>query len=390
MRVGILLSHPTQYHTPWFQELAKLSGLDIQVFYCLQPNAIQQGVDFDVEFQWDLPLLEGYKSSFLKNVAAHPGFHFGGCNTPEIREIIRRREFDLWLLNGWRVFSDWQAIRACWRYNVPMLVRGDSHLLDHRPLHIRAAKRLLLGRWIPRFTRYLTVGKLNEEYYKFYGADPANFFSVKHFIDNERFARQANLKDSERSELRERWNAPEGATCFLFAGKFIEKKSPMDLLKAVEVLVSCGQRVHLLMVGDGKLRSSCESYAKQKQLPVSFTGFLNQSEIAQAYAVADVLVLPSVFGETWGLVVNEAMACGLPAIVSSRVGCAPDLIRHNETGFIFEAGDVSNLVEKMKIYCDGKDIAPSHGRAAKFLIQGFSVRAAAANTRAAVQSLCLS
>src|SRR5688500_3605621 len=137
LRAGILLTHATQYHSPWFRELARRSPISIKVFYCFQPDANQQGIGFDVPFHWDAPLLEGYPNALLKHVARKPGLNFSGCDTPEIADVISSREFDAWIINSWRVKSDWQAIRACWRNRVPMLVRGDSHLIDSKPLPLR-------------------------------------------------------------------------------------------------------------------------------------------------------------------------------------------------------------------------------------------------------------
>ena len=382
-RVGILLSHPTQYHSPWFRSLAKRPELRIKVFYCFQPDAAQQGTGFDVSFQWDVPLLEGYPHAFLKNVARRPGFHFAGCDTPEIADIIASRAFDAWIINGWGVKSEWQAIRACWTHKVPMLIRGDSHLLDHRAPHTRIAKRLILGRWIPRFDRYLTVGKLNEQYYQFYGADSSRFFPVRHFVDNERFAAQAAAANV--GKLRAHWKISETATVFLFAGKVVDKKQPMDAINATEKLLARNLDVHLLMVGNGKLRQLCEEYSASRRLPVTFAGFLNQSEMATAYACVDVLVLPSAY-ETWGLVVNEAMSCGVPAIVSDRVGCGPDLVSSGQTGAIFPVGNVDRLAELMSVYVATPGLTKEHGANAQDLIANYSIEAATDSTVAAVLS----
>lgn len=387
VRVGILLTHATQYHSPWFQQLAKRPEVGIKVFYCLRPDAVQQGIGFDVPFLWDTPLLEGYPSALLRNIARNVGLNFSGCDTPEIADIIASREFDAWIINGWRVKSDWQAIRACWRCKVPMLVRGDSHLIDSKAVPLRIAKRLILGRWLPRFNRYLTVGKLNEDYYEFYGADPKRFFPVRHFVDNERFASQAELARLRRPELRSRWGMGKEAVVFIFAGKFIEKKRPMDAILAIALLHSQGLPVHLLMVGDGKLRLRCEQYCREKNLPVSFTGFLNQGEIAEAYVASDVLVVPSGYAETWGLVVNEALSCGLPAIVSDRVGCWPDLVKPSTTGAIFPVTDVTALAEAMKPYAEAVSLAREHGANASKHVGNYSVIAAADNTIAALLSL---
>jgi glycosyltransferase involved in cell wall biosynthesis len=383
-RVGILMSHPTQYHSPWFRALAQRPEIEIKVFYCFQPDALAQGDGFGVSFQWDVQLLDGYPHAFLKNVARRPGFHFTGCDTPEIVDIIASRQFDAWIINGWRVKSEWQAIRASWKHRVPMLIRGDSHLLDERPPHTRIAKRMILGRWIPRFDGYLTVGKLNEEYYKFYGANASQFFPVRHFVDNEGFAGLAGKVNVGAS--RAHWEIAENDTVFLFAGKFVENKKPMDAIKAIERLFIKNADVHLLMVGDGKLRGSCEEYSATRHLPVTFAGFLNQSEIVGAYACADVLVLPSAH-ETWGLVVNEAMSCGVPAIVSDRVGCGPDLVHPGETGMIFPAGDVDALAEAMSVYAGNALLIAEHGANAKNLISNYSIAAATDSTIAAVISV---
>jgi len=107
--------------------------------------------------------------------------------------------------------------------------------------------------------------------------------------------------------------------------------------------------VHVLMVGTGPLENELRGFVQTNNLPVSFAGFLNQTEIPSAYAIADCLVLPSDCGETWGLVVNEAMACGIPAIVSDRVGCGPDLVEEGVTGFQFEFGNTQELAQKMQI-----------------------------------------
>lgn len=341
-RLAIIQSHPIQYFSPWFRVLASRPELELKVFYCLQPTPKQQGESFGVKFEWDVPLLEGYAHEFLPNRAREPGLRFFGCNTPKVRDLVAARLFDAWLIPGWNLKSYWQAMRACWRYRIPMLVRGDSNLLAPRPLHVRLAKRLVLGCWIPRFSACLTVGKLAEEFYRFYGADASRLFPVRHFVDNDFFEKGAAKASKNLQGLRRRWQIPEDALTFILCGKLVDVKRPLDFLLALGQLTPTKRPVHALIVGDGPLRAACESFARAKQLPVTFAGFLNQSEIVEAYACSDALVLPS-SSETWGLVVNEAMACGRPAIVSDKVGCGPDLVKSHVTGYVFPAGNVASL-----------------------------------------------
>ena len=404
-RLGILISHPIQYFSPWFRALAGRSDIEVKVFYCLQPTKEQQGAGFGVPFEWDVPLLEGYEHEFLPNVARRPGLNFSGCDTPSVRSLIASRRFDVWLVPGWKWKSYWQAMRACWRHRVPMMVRGEANLLDARPLHVRLVKRLILGRWIPRFSAYLTIGRLNEECYRFYGADAARFFPVRYAVDNDFFAREVEALRGRRLELRREWRIPENAFCVVFSGKFVPRKRPTDLVEAARLLVR-DRRVpdlHLLFVGSGELgaqlRAGCNvvfdaenpvsaRLAPRSMLPsASFAGFLNQTEIARAYAACDVLVLPSGYRETWGLVVNEAMACGKPAIVSNKVGCGPDLVVEGETGRVFPVGDIACLADAMLAYITDRSSALRQGQKAQELLhRSFSVQCATENTVTAVHA----
>jgi glycosyltransferase involved in cell wall biosynthesis len=175
-------------------------------------------------------------------------------------------------------------------------------------------------------------------------------------VDNRRFARQAADLIDQREAIRREWGIPENALCLLFCGKFIAKKHPLDLIRAAqdERLRRLGRPVHLLFVGSGELgarmRTACrvvydaetqvisgsESNPSEEDLPpATFAGFLNQTEISRAYVAADCLVLPSDHQETWGLVVNEAMASGLPCVVSDACGCAEDLVAPVSPTYLF-------------------------------------------------------
>jgi glycosyltransferase involved in cell wall biosynthesis len=144
--------------------------------------------------------------------------------------------------------------------------------------------------------------------------------------------------------------------------------------------------LHLLMVGDGELRENCEDKARKVGLSVTFTGFLNQSEIVAAYVAADCLVLCSDAGETWGLVVNEAMACGRPALVSSLAGCSRDLIKPGISGDIFSFGDWEELASKMAALAGDSEALALMGENARLQVEDYSPEAAAQGMCDAVQN----
>jgi glycosyltransferase involved in cell wall biosynthesis len=341
-----LSTHPIQYHSAWFRALAAQPDLEVHVYYCHNATPQDQSrAGFGVEFDWDIPLLTGYPHSFLHNVANPPAYgRFAGFDTPEIKDIISSREYDAVLVNGWHYKSAWQAIWACWRSGVKVLVRSDSHLHTPRSFPKKMVKEVIYPRFIPRFDACLSVGKWSREYFLHYGASPERVFFVPHAVDNERMSAERARVEPSRVELRKRWGLDEKAMVVLLVGKFIDKKRPMDFLQAVH-RVQQEVAVQALMVGDGPLRGACEEFVRVHDLPVCFAGFLNQSKIVEAYVASDILILPSDGDETWGLVVNEAMVCGLPCVVSSAVGCGPDLILPGETGLIYPVGDVDALSE---------------------------------------------
>jgi glycosyltransferase involved in cell wall biosynthesis len=343
IKLGVLTTHPIQYQVPWFRLLAAHPNIDLQVFFGMIPNATQQGDGFGVKFEWDIPLLEGYPYRVLNNVARNPAVtSFSGCDTPEIFNIVRQESWDAFIVNGWVAKSCLQLLAACRLHRVPCLVRGESNSLRPRALWKQGLQRMLVS----QYSAFLSIGQGNREFYRHHGIADQAISHTPYCIDNTRFATAAAQLQPERDQIQAQFGLQPQKPTFLFCGKFIPKKHPLDLLQAMAHLQQtqplCFQ---LLMVGDGELRPACEQFAREANLPVQFSGFLNQQDIVKAYIAADCLVLPSDDGETWGLVVNEAMACGLPAIVSDQVGCHLDLIQPGVTGATYPMGSIEALAQ---------------------------------------------
>jgi glycosyltransferase involved in cell wall biosynthesis len=388
-KVGILTTHPIQYQVPWFRELSKKEEIDLTVFFCMIPDARQQGDGFGISFQWDIPIINGYKYEVLKNVASKPSVtNFWGCDTPNIRNIVKMNGFDIFIVNGWVVKSCVQLLFACRKYRLPCIVMGDSNSLHER----NWLKRLVHRGLLQRYSAFLSCGKANRNFYIKNGVISDKIFFAPRCIENDRFGIAASELSSERDNIRAEWKISPSIFTFLFCAKFIEKKRPMDLLKAFNIAYkkteSSEKQIHLLMAGDGELKSKCGNYAKRNNLPVIFSGFLNQSEIVSAYVASDCLVLPSDYGETWGLVVNEAMACGLPAIVSDRVGCWPDLVEEGVTGSIFPFGDIDALAEKLILFAKNPKKTKAMGERSEKLIRKYSVEEVVKGTMDAIKYVC--
>lgn len=373
--LAIVTTHPIQYQAPWFRALHAHPEIDLQVFFCHNATAKEQSAaGFGVEFEWDAPLLEGYPHRFLKNVAPRPTIEtFKGLDTPEIKEIIAREHFDAVLISGWNYKSAWQAMRACWKTGTPVMTRGDSHLHTRRH-SLKTALKYPFYRWfIPKFNACLAVGKWSADYYQHYGAQSSNIFFVPHAVDEEFFLHEAARLRTHRAQLRQQWGLRSDAVVFVFAGKFIEVKRPLDFVRAVEKAAQQNPSIMGLMVGDGELRKQCEELTGEIKAPVQFTGFLNQSEMVRAFVAADSLVLPSE-GETWGLVVNEAMLCGCSGIVSDQVGCGTDLIFSGQTGATFPVGNIDMLSEVLvEIATDRKQLKEMGQEAKQRILRHYSM-----------------
>ncbi|WP_289296983.1 glycosyltransferase family 4 protein [uncultured Reyranella sp.] len=337
-RIGFLVSHPIQYYAPIFRELARRS--DLTVFFAHRQDAAGQGkAGYGVAFDWDVDLLSGYESRFLRNVARVPSTQtFAGCNTPEIAEIITEGRFDAFVVPGWSLRSYWQAVRACRRARVPVMVRGDSQLAGQRGGAVGKVKGVVFPHMLKQFDACLYVGQRNREYLQHYGVASSRLFFSPHCVDNDAF-RQAS--DAARGAGGGR--AGGRRRHVLFVGRLVDSKRPMDVVQAVARLRSSGQPVDLVIAGAGELQGSMEEAARAAGLDAQFLGFVNQSRLPSVYASSDVVVLPSIAIETWGLVVNEAMACGVPAVVSDAVGCGPDLIQPGATGAVAPLGDLPAL-----------------------------------------------
>jgi glycosyltransferase involved in cell wall biosynthesis len=346
--LGILSTHPIQYYVPWFRSLD--DEFDLQVYYAYQQDAEDQAeAGFDIPFEWDVPLLQGYSFTWLENEAKNPTLRsFWGCDTPQVHELISKRSFDAFLCLGWNKKCFLQAAHACIREGVALLFQGDSQLRTPRSLLTRAVKYPPYRGLLPQASAHLYVGKRNRRYLRHYGVSNNQLYFTPRFVDNNFFRSRAHQAEESRrtTKIRDEFGVPSSAFVTAFVGKFIPKKRTADLIAAYRHLnTERADSHHLILIGDGPLRGELEDEVQNCGLErrIHFAGFQNQKELPAFYRAVDAVVLPSDGRETWGLVVNEGMACGRPAVVSDAVGCAPDLIETAETGYQFEMGNTEAL-----------------------------------------------
>jgi glycosyltransferase involved in cell wall biosynthesis len=376
-RLAVLASHPVQYNGPLFRELA--GRLDVHVFFAHRATPQQQAdAGFGTAFDWDVDITSGYSHSFLPNRARRPGTaRFFDCDTPSIGAELEAGKFDALMVLGWRLKSMLQGVFAARRLRIPVMVRGDSQLATARSPAKRLAKSAVYPGFLRLFDAALYVGRRSREYYRHYGYPERRLFFSPHCVDTRRFAagaRAANL----RAELGV---APD-AFVALFAGKLVDFKRPLDLLSAVAACRARGLQAEMMVAGSGVLEPALRAKAQAEGVPLHMLGFRNQSQMPAAYAAADCLVLPS-SSETWGLVANEALACGTPVILSDACGSAPDLAADGSVGRVYAVGDVAALARQLEAL---RAAPPSPAAVAK-VSEAYSLEAAAEGVCAALASL---
>lgn len=358
MKVIFINSHPIQYFVPLYRYLTR-KGIETECWYCSDEN-IHGHFDrqFGTRVAWDIPLLEGYTSRFFPNKSWKPSLYNGffGLINPGAWRSLRKEKKSVVVVHGWNYFTHIMVIVWGRIMGHRICLRGESPLNQEmmKSSLNRFLKRILLQGFLFRFVNYfLFIGQQNKSFYQYYGVPEKKLLFAPYSVDNERFQGAAHSlnKEATRSEL----GIPHDAFVFLFTAKLIDKKRPMDLLKAFEQLKI--EKKFLVMVGDGELRPSIEQFIGPAQ-NVKLTGFINQTEIPKFYAAADVFVLCSGVGETWGLSVNEAMNFNLPVVVSKTAGSSADLVRP-ESGYVFEEGNINELAAALtKCYSKEREFDP--------------------------------
>jgi glycosyltransferase involved in cell wall biosynthesis len=384
LKLAVLATHPIQYQVPLWQTLARSSTIQPKVFYATR-HGVEEALDpgFGRKFAWDLPMLEGYEHEFVRSIRV-PGLTgpVAGWIPKGLARSLSTGGFDAVLVHGYATGAALVGLCAAWRLRLPVIMRGETHDRGRPPSWKLRLKRAILPQLLRRVDAFLAIGSWNEAYWRNHGVPAAKVQTALYAVDNDRFSRKARESEAAAQALRARWTASADAPVFLFAAKLTPVKAPDLLLRAFKALDFEGAR--LVFVGSGPMEEALRRLARSLRVEgVHWEGFVNQMELPVYYCAADVVVLPSQF-EPWGLVVNEAMACGTPCVVSSVVGAGADLIEGRDTGLVFESGSETALVGALRAAAD-----PETRRRWKANVPAWIGRATIAETATAIESLVL-
>lgn len=392
VRLRFIISHPIQYFSPLFRQLAQQPELDFEVWYCSDEGvADNHDIGFGTTLTWDIPLLEGYKYRFFPNLARRASIHYGfmGLWNPGLFEAMSQSEKNtVFILHGWNYITHLIVLLRTRFFGHLLILRGDNP--DHHDRMLNPFKQLLkqlvLRPLLLLPQRILYAGKRNFLFFKMYGIPDSKLAFAPHSVDNNRFRIPSEERNSLRSRLRFEYKIPESAIVVISPAKFIPKKRLQDIIQAIAL--TRNNNIYLVLAGEGKSREYLQSMANDL-LPnkVILTGFINQSEMPAHYAMSDIICMASGLGETWGLAINEGMNAELPVIISDLCGCADDLVIPERNGYIYPCRDTDKLAYYINILAADPDLRKKMGKESLAIIDDYSITATCEGVKSTVINL---
>ena len=329
IRVAAVFPEPTPYRAPLLDRVAALDGVDLTVIYAAGTVA---GRTWRVEPQ--------HRAVFLRGVSV-PGagrvLHHDYPVTPGVVGALSAARPDVVVVSGWSTFAAQAAIAWSRARRIPYVLVVESHDEGPRAGWRRAVKGAVVPRVVRGAAGVLVTGTLARRSMISRGAPPERVHVFANTVDVEEFGKRVDALAPRRAALRDALGAGPDDVLVLSVARLAPEKG-LDVLVHAVAEADDGRLV-LVVAGDGPERTALADLAAVRGARLTLAGDLEWERVVEAYAAADVFALLS-SREPWAVVVNEAAACGLPLVLSDRVGAAHDLLRDGENGFLVPAGDV--------------------------------------------------
>ena len=390
LRLAVVVSHPIQHFAPWHREVAKLSNVDLRVFFCCDwGSASYFDPDFQSQFNWDVPLLEGYEYEFLPIAKRPAKLRFSEVDNPAVVDTLDRFDPNVVKVFGYAHKTNWRAAKWARHRQKPLLLCSDSNGASEAPAWKRLGKQIIVSHFYQKVDGALCVGDNNRAYHQRFGLPAERLFAGSLPIDRNQLLWSVRDRALARLEIRRRHSIPGGAFVVMFCGKYSARKRPLDVIVAAQAAAKRGIPLWCLLVGEGLERKNLEKYCGEKGVTnVTLTGFVNQSTIGKYYAASDVLAVTSAF-DPHPLVVSEAAAFGLPVILSDKVGCIgpSDTARPGVNATVYPCGDRARMAEAIEELYRNKTLYQQMSIAAEKIARTQDVTVAARELAEATQRL---
>lgn len=331
-RVLILSEIISPYRIPVFNALAQHEGMHLRVVFLSETDAgFRQWRVYKDEIRFSYEVLPSWRFRAGKyNLLLNWG----------LRSCLKKFAPDAIICGGYNYFASWEALSWARRHQAELILWSESNTHDTRGG--QAWVESLKARFLARCDRFVVPGRASCDYLRSLGSAGEDIVIAPNAVDNNWFRAQADSVRARPSEFRAKLGLPP--RFLLFVGRLVPEKGVFDVLDAYAKLEGgIRSKVGLVFAGDGPCRKKLERKA-QRISPgaICFPGFTHREDLAGLYTFAEALILPT-HSDTWGLVVNEGMACGLPVIVTSVAGCAADLVEDGWNGYIVPVRDSERL-----------------------------------------------
>lgn len=338
IRVGVIYSAPAPYQRGLFERLARRPDLDLKVYFLGRFCGVW---NYEMENAGNYPHEYLELPGWMREQRYSLWLHF------QIPRILKEGRFDAVVVAGYFIPSFLLAIAWCRVNNIPYLLWSESHEGMQRSNLSEALRPFLLSPLLKGAAAHLAVGIRAKDYLQKSGIAEDLIFHMNHSADVDGIAALV----SRLRPGKEQWKSDRrmgAGPVALFVGRIAAEKGIDDLLEAYAMVVrSGGEAPTLVLVGRGDLLESVRSRAQQEGwLRVYIEGFVPPEKVWEYYAYADFVALPSRH-EPYGVVVQEAMAAGLPVVTTDAVGAAADFVRDGKTGYVIPVGDTKGLMERM-------------------------------------------
>jgi glycosyltransferase involved in cell wall biosynthesis len=376
-RLVILTEIIAPYRIPVFNALAARDDVDPHIIFFSETDpTLRQWRVYKDEIRFSYEILPSWRRRFGRyNLLVNRG----------VGSALRNAAPAAVVCGGYSYLASWQAALWTKQHRIPLLLWSESTAKDTRRKH--AVVEFMKRRFRHWCRAFVAAGTASRAYLLALGAPEMSVFIAPDAVDVRFYAQQAEKARTNANQIRAEHGLPP--RYFLYVGRLVEEKGVFDLLAAYARLdENTRSQIGLVFVGDGPVRADLVRRASQIGSGiVKFCGWVHRERISEFYALADALILPT-YSDTWGLVVNEAMACGLPIVASEAAGCVPDLVHQGENGFRFRPHDIEGLAYAMRTICDQPELA-AHMRATSFeLIQAYTPEVCAAGLMEAVDFAC--
>jgi glycosyltransferase involved in cell wall biosynthesis len=359
IQIVILTEIISPYRIPPFNCLATESDIDLEIFFLAETESRRSWNVPKDKIEFSYRILQGLEIGKIYQQA--PIF----LNSGVIYQLWQQRP-DIIICGGWQHYTYWLALAYARITKTQFLIWSESTLKDERTSSQFKEK---LKRWIiNQASGFIVPGKAQKDYLTYLGASNEKIYLAPNVVDSNFFTLETERYRQHQEVYKQKLNLK--GCVILFVGRLIDEKGIPELLEAFTSLSQ--DNVTLAIVGDGAFLQKYQNYCQHKKLEnVIFTGFKSQEELVKYYAAADIFVFPT-RSDPWGLVINEAMAAGLPIICSTAAGAADDLIKDEVNGLLVTVGDVSSLYKALQRLIIDENLRKQMGLQSRAIIKDYT------------------